>query len=184
MVSAETLASVVMEKKASKRRNSYLSQAIESRSGIPMVDKVLPLTPHLIRGIPEKESTDPEACGEWGRKTRQSLSLKEGGNIAKTETQVKEINQIDVTEFPLREAVDESLFSKLFPLPLLNLDGGFRWRRECFSYGLGLVSYYTFVKADRRLTKENRFRRASKKTLLEPGTSQAPSTRQQESVME
>ena len=43
------------QKKASKRRNSYLSQAIESRSGIPMVDKVLPLTPHLIRGIPEKE---------------------------------------------------------------------------------------------------------------------------------
>lgn len=27
------------QKKASKRRNSYLSQAIESRSGIPMVDK-------------------------------------------------------------------------------------------------------------------------------------------------
>ena len=48
------------------------------------------------------------------------------------------------------EAVDESLFSKLFPLPLLNLDGCFGWRRECFSYGLGLVSYYTFVKADRR----------------------------------
>ena len=52
--------------------------------------------------------------------------------------------------FLVREAVDESLFSKLFPLPLLNLDGGLGWRRECFSYGLGLVSYYTFVKADRR----------------------------------
>ena len=43
-----------------------------------------------------------EVVWEWGRKTRQSLSLKEGGNIAKTETQVKEIRQTKST-FPRME---------------------------------------------------------------------------------
>lgn len=43
----------------------------------------------MLQVLWSEQSTEPalpEACGEWGRKTRQSLSLREGTNIAKTET--------------------------------------------------------------------------------------------------
>ncbi|KAK8978773.1 hypothetical protein V6N11_029141 [Hibiscus sabdariffa] len=45
--------------------------------------------PHSFKSKEAPPSTEPalpEACGEWGRKTRQSLSLREKRNIAKTET--------------------------------------------------------------------------------------------------
>ncbi|KAK5769853.1 hypothetical protein PVK06_049893 [Gossypium arboreum] len=44
---------------------------------------------HSFKSKEAPSSTEPalpEACGEWGRKTRQSLSLREKRNIAKTET--------------------------------------------------------------------------------------------------
>ncbi|KAK5838510.1 hypothetical protein PVK06_007240 [Gossypium arboreum] len=44
---------------------------------------------HSFKSKEDPSSTEPalpEACGEWGRKTRQSLSLREKRNIAKTET--------------------------------------------------------------------------------------------------
>ncbi|KAK8492063.1 hypothetical protein V6N11_014186 [Hibiscus sabdariffa] len=43
----------------------------------------------VLQVLWSEQSTEPalpEACGEWGRKTRQSLSLREKRNIAKTET--------------------------------------------------------------------------------------------------
>ncbi|KAK9033312.1 hypothetical protein V6N11_018345 [Hibiscus sabdariffa] len=45
--------------------------------------------PHSFKSKEAPSSTEPalpEAYGEWGRKTRQSLSLREKRNIAKTET--------------------------------------------------------------------------------------------------
>ncbi|KAH1056284.1 hypothetical protein J1N35_034349 [Gossypium stocksii] len=48
---------------------------------------------HSFKSKEAPSSTEPalpEACGEWGRKTRQSLSLREKRNIAKTETHYRD----------------------------------------------------------------------------------------------